>query len=78
MQTAYGHGPLRCHLKGLQSVGDGNRSGRLSKSTDECRVAAKFVPCFMTEDQKQYRIEVCKGLLKGAINDNTFLKSINR
>ena len=40
------------------------------------RVAAKFVPRLMTEDQKQRRVRVCEELLEMANDNENFLKTI--
>jgi hypothetical protein len=39
------------------------------------RIAAKFVPCLLTDDQKQNRVDVIKELLDRD-NDDNFLKDI--
>ena len=40
------------------------------------RIAAKFVPHLLTDDQKQNRVDVSQELLNGANGDDKFLKNI--
>jgi [histone H3]-lysine36 N-dimethyltransferase SETMAR len=48
----------------------------LTEKLEMRRVAAKFVPRLMSEDQKAHRLEVCQELLEMASSDENFLKSI--
>jgi len=40
------------------------------------RIAAKFVPRLLTDDQKQNRVDVSQELLHGANDDDNFFKNI--
>jgi hypothetical protein len=40
------------------------------------RISAKFVPCLLTEDQKQNRVDVSQELLDRANDNDNFLKNI--
>jgi len=40
------------------------------------RVAAKFVPCLLTEDQQQSRLPVCQDLKRELQNDPNFLSRV--
>jgi hypothetical protein len=40
------------------------------------RVAAKFVPCLLTDEQKQKRLQVTQELFDRANTDKNFLKNI--
>ena len=40
------------------------------------RVSAKFVPCFLTDDQKENRVEISQELLASANGNVNFLKNI--
>jgi len=40
------------------------------------RVSAKFVPRLLTDDQKEYRVEISQELLANANGTENFLKNI--
>jgi len=40
------------------------------------RVSAKFVPLFLTDDQKENRVEISQELLANANGNKNFLKKI--
>ncbi|CAK9805507.1 Protein GVQW3 [Anthophora plagiata] len=48
----------------------------LTEKLNMHRVAAKFVPRLMTEEQKEHRVNVCQELLGKADNDETFIQRI--
>jgi hypothetical protein len=45
----------------------------LTENVNMCRIAAKFVPRLLTNDQKQRRINVCPELREKANEDPTFI-----
>ena len=48
----------------------------LTKEFKMHRIAAKFVPCLMTSDQQDHRVQVCQDLLDHSENDEEFLSKI--
>ena len=40
------------------------------------RVSAKFMPCLLTDDQKENRVEISQELLANANGNQNFLKNI--
>lgn len=41
-----------------------------------CIMSAKFVPCLLTDDQKDHRVKICQELLDRASNHESFTKTI--
>ena len=58
------------------SISTGSCHEILTEKFNLHRVAAKFVPRLMTEQQKENRVDVCRQLLERANDDETFMQRI--
>lgn len=58
------------------NISFGSCQAILTQKLNMHRVAAKFVPRLLTDEQKQHRVQVCEELLEMAHGDENFLKRI--
>jgi hypothetical protein len=56
------------------SIGSCHRN--VTQKLQMCHVSAKFVPRFLTDDQKENRVEISQELLGNANGNENFLKNI--